>query len=460
MKWFSICKKTGREMVRDRTALFFSLLFPAIFILIFGFAFGSFTGGNNTYTIAVINLDEGVEINNATLNHGEMFISVLKEMHYLDSKGRDTSTPIFKVRTDLDTGEAQDLVENQDLVAYIIIPGNFSEAVSSEAERFVSNALSARIRDMLSEAGNDPNATAAILANIADGTGGFPGFDDNIAANVILKGDPGDSSYFSASGIIKGVLQGYVKEIGKITLEESQKDLSFEVDPSSQDPYVLIEDRAMEVSEFTVFDYQVPGIMVFGLLMSAMGVSISLAREESRGTLTRLKLTKMNSFDMLFGYTVPYAVLACVQIMILLGVALLMGYHYDPAANLGLALFIAVWGCLATVALGLILASLVKNEDQAGYISPAVAVPLTFLTGSFFSLPTITFTDDFLGTGRPFELFDWLPWTQCNRALTKTLTYAASPGDVLGEIVIMATLTAILFGVGVVLYHRKRLRAI
>ena len=41
MRWWAITKKTGKEIVRNRMALFFSLLFPVIFILIFGAAFGS-----------------------------------------------------------------------------------------------------------------------------------------------------------------------------------------------------------------------------------------------------------------------------------------------------------------------------------------------------------------------------------------------------------------------------------
>ena len=65
-----------------------------------------------------------------------------------------------------------------------------------------------------------------------------------------------------------------------------------------------------------------------------------------------------------------------------MGVSLLVGYNYNPDANLGLAVFVALWGCLATVALGLIMASLAKDEDQAGTLGPAVVVPLSFVTST------------------------------------------------------------------------------
>ena len=469
MKWTAITRKSGFELVRDKGSLFFALLFPAIFMLIFGFAFGTFTGGNTTYNIAVINEDAGISMNGSAVNHGENLISVLKDMRYIDGDGKNTSDRVFDVRKDLSISEARELVEDGDLTAYVIIPANFSAAVNAESWRYVRHVVGDSIQAAMT--GNDNNASGEDVirqlmeqmtssGSSGSGGGGMDTMDDNVTADIVLKGDPGDSSYYSTSGIIQGVLRGYVEGAGKKTLEMSRPYLPMEVDPSSQDPYILFRDEALEASDLTVFDYQVPGIIVFGLLMSSTSVCIILAREESKGTLTRLKLTKMSSFDMLFGTTIPYTVLAVLQVFVLLGVALMMGYQFDPEANLALVVFIALWGCLATVALGLILASIAKNENQGGYLGPMVSVPLSFLSGAFFSLPTITFTGNFLGTGKPFELFDWLPWTQCAKALGKCLTHGAEFGDVTMELYIMMVMTAILFTVGVVLYHRKKLRKI
>ena len=414
MRWVAITKKTSKEMVRDRMALFFSLMFPMIFIIIFGAAFGTFTGGNTTYNIAIINYDEGIELNDTEINHGEIFISILKNMKYLDSNGKNTSTKVFAVKTDLTEERAQELVEDQDLTAYVIIPHNFSAAVMAESIRYVQSAISASLSS------SDPATMQYIIQQLmgnmtGNGSGFYSGIQDynsNATGMVLIQGDPGRSTYFSASGILDGVLRGYLEEAGIKNLEYSEKFLPFPVDPSALKPHVTIENLAMKSSEFSAFDYMVPGIIVFAILMSGITVTIFLAKEESHGTLTRLKITKMSSFDLLFGTTIPFTLLAVVQVLILLAFALLMGYHYNPDANLVLAIFIALWGCLATVALGLILASLAKNEDQAGSIAPAVTVPLSFLTGAFFPMPTVILSNNFLGTGKTFELFDWLPWTQ------------------------------------------------
>ena len=461
MRWVAITKKVAKELVRNRMALFFSLLFPLLFIIIFGAAFGQFTGGNTTYNIAIINHDEGIELNDSQVNHGEILITILKEMKYRDSEGKNTSTKVFDVSSDLTEEKAQERVEDRDISAYVIIPHNFSAAVLAESMRYVQSAVSASLTSA------DPITVQTIIQQLMGNlTGndtpfefGIPEYDKNATATVEIQGDPSQQSFFTVSGIIDGVFRAYVETVGINNLKFSQEYLPFPVDPSVMEPHVNIKNLAMGSSELSSFDYMMPGLIVFALLMGAMAVTISLVKEESRGTLTRLKLTKMSSFDMLFGTTLPYTLLGITQMLILLGVALLIGYNYNPNANLGLALFIVIIGALASVALGLILAAVAKNEDQAGNLAPAICVPLSFLTGAFFPMPTVTLTDNFLGTGKSFEIFDWLPWTQCSKALGKTLTFGSDFEDVSLDITLMIIFTIILFALGVALYHKKRLRA-
>jgi ABC-2 type transport system permease protein len=121
---------------------------------------------------------------------------------------------------------------------------------------------------------------------------------------------------------------------------------------------------------------------------------------------------------------------------------------------------IAIIAGAASVALGLILAAISKNEEQAGSIGPAVTVPLSFLTGAFFPMPTVILSDNFLGTGKSFELFDWLPWTQCSKALSKVLIYGSSFDEIKMDMALLITFTIVFFIIGVILYHNRRLRAI
>ena len=238
MRWVAVTKKAARELVRDRMALFFSLLFPLIFILIFGAAFGQFTGGNTTFNIAIINFDEGIELNDTEINHGDNLVKILKDMKYRDNDGNNISTKVFDVQTDLSEEEAQDVVDDRDISAYVIIPRNFSAAVLAESMRYVQSAISASLTAV------DPASMQAVIQQLmvnltGDGSIfgiGIPAYDRNATAIVLIQGDPSQSSFFTASGIIEGMLRAYVEEAGIRNLEASQEHLPFPVDPSTTMP--------------------------------------------------------------------------------------------------------------------------------------------------------------------------------------------------------------------------------
>jgi ABC-2 type transport system permease protein len=408
-----------------------------------------------------LNLDEGVQLNGTSVNHGENILEFLDTMKYVDSEGDNTSISVFNVHSDLTVDEAQEMVEDQDLTGYVIIPQNFSAAVLAESIRYVNSVIAISVQDQI---GDNPTQEEiqGVIMNITGASAGLqnviPNYDENATATVILQGDPGGADYFTFSEITNRVVSFYIDNVGKTTLEQIEPLLPFAIDPSLQEPRVSVRDEALEVSEFTIFDRMFPGFIVFALLMGAMIVTINLAKEESRGTLSRLKITKMSSFDILFGTTIPFTLLAVAQLFILVGVAIGMGFKYHPEANLGLAILIALIGAIASVALGLILAALVKNEDQAGTVAPGLIVPLSFLTGAFFPMPGVTLSENFLGTGKSLQLFDVLPWTQCVTSLKKVLTFGADFNDVAMEIGLMIVFTMVLFAIGVFLYHKKRLR--
>jgi len=473
MRWVTIAKKSGLEVFREPMSLFFMLLFPMIFIFIFGAAFGSFTGGNTTYKLGLINLDEGLELNDTVINHGENLLEILENIKYQDSEGRNTSVHVFEVRLDLTEKKAQELVEDQEITAYIVIPRNFTEGVIAESMRYVKSAISSSIQDQF-ESGlgetntTDPQAMENFMKQmISEITGGdevleniILDYDENTRATVEIQGDPGGASYYTVSSILESIFSAYIKESGLRTLEEAREILPFSINPDFQEPNVILENKAYEASDFSIFDYQVPGFFVFALLMGAMTVTIFMAREETRGTLSRLKITKMSSFDLLFGTCMIFMLIAVAQLFILLGAALLLNFHYHPDANIGLALLIAMIGALASVALGLIMAALAKNEEQAGSIAPAITVPLSFATGAFFEMPTVILTNNFMGTGKSFGIFDFLPWSHCTKGLSKVLIYGADFQEVSYDISLLTLLTIILFIISVILYHKRRLRSI
>ena len=83
MKFISIAVKDFKELIRDRRGLFFILLFPIFFMMIFGFAFGGMGDNNTPHNIAVVNLDQGtINSTGSNVNYGNNLITVLEDQNY------------------------------------------------------------------------------------------------------------------------------------------------------------------------------------------------------------------------------------------------------------------------------------------------------------------------------------------------------------------------------------------
>jgi ABC-2 type transport system permease protein len=196
---------------------------------------------------------------------------------------------------------------------------------------------------------------------------------------------------------------------------------------------------------FTAFDYLAPGMMVFAILMLATSVATILTREVESGTLRRLKLSKMTSFDFLFGGLLPWSLVAAAQVLILFAVAIGIGFHWQGG----------IIGGIASISLGMIIASFARSPPQAGQLGTLVAVPLTFMVGAFFQLPQMVI-GSFMG--QQIQVYDILPWYHVANALRYVLTYTVSWDTIMYQIVWAVVLSAILFVIGVFLFSRNRLR--
>lgn len=204
--------------------------------------------------------------------------------------------------------------------------------------------------------------------------------------------------------------------------------------------------------KFTSFDFVAPGMIVFAILLLATTVAGSLSRELDKGTLARLKLTKMRGFDLLLGGLIPWSMVVVLQVVILLAVAIAIGFHWQGGVNsILLAIMVGIIGGIASIALGMIIAAFAQNDDQATNLGTLITVPTSFLVGAFFPLPNV----EILGV--PFNAF--LPWTHTLTALRSLLTYGGGWNDISYQVFISVVFTVVLFAIGVILFSRNRLRA-
>ncbi len=423
MKFISIAIKDFKELIRDQRGLFMILGFPLFFMLVFGFAFGGMGQENEPHLLAVVNYDQGANfpLTNEEVNFGNNFTEVLQ-----DSKYEDSDVNLFNVTVTTES-EADRLIKSREVDAAIIIPEDFSQSMV----QLINSNL------------NQQN-----IMVIPEGTTN----SSNNFTSVIIKGDTSFSNFGVSQAILVGTLQQFQEE----TVSAISETISPSTAPSAESITTSVE-SVPGTESFSMFDFLAPGMMVFAILLLATTVAAALSREVETGTLARLKMSRMRSFDLLFGGLIPWSLVAAAQIVILLVVAIIMGFKWQGGLNsLILAILIAVIGGIASVALGMIIAAFAKNDRQAANLGTLVTVPVSFLSGAFFALPPVVI-GDFLG--KQVQIYDLLPWTHTLTALRAVLTFGEGLNDITYSLGWMIVLTLILFVIGVGIFSRTRLSA-
>lgn len=448
MKIPIVAVKGIKETFRDKRSLVFLLAFPIMFIVVFRVAFGWGATENETYTIAVLDMDEGtgpwdsndppwmeqvnagMHINmtgrqfmdqfvlNGSTGAGEQFVEEwLGTAMYEDGKTR-----MFKVRTVTSLEEGEELVKDGDVAALIIIPTNLTDAVMGVAD-------SAGVEEV-----------RAHSITVGDPLEGYA------HARVDVRGVQGDLNYAFASSVVEALLRVYTETTGIKVRQVVGTVLGGPAPVRGalvQGAFVSMG----ETEEFVAYDWIAPGLLVFGLMMVTMFVAATLSMEVHNRTLDRLRLTKMNAVDMMGGEIARWMVIGLLQVLILFAAVVLVGTHFagSPGSTLPYAIIVGLTVVLASVALGLVVSSFVDDPEQASNLTTLVVVPLSFLTGAFFDLrlPGI----------------EYLPWAQGSTAMRQLMIYD-NVGAAMTNTALCLVGGVVLFAIGALLFHYKRLRGV
>ena len=390
MKIMDIITKNMKELIRDKKNLFFLLLFPIIFMLVFGVAFGSDSTTNPTIDIAIVNQD--VDVNNQS--YSQMLIDNIKDVKTNDSK------KMFNIIEADSQDHAQKLLESDNVSCILIIPDDFS-------------------RNMQEEITTQSNKTPQLT----------------------FKADTTQTNNMIAQNVIDNVINEY-----SISINSQLTSASFNA--------IKLNIEGLEgTNDFTQFDYIAPGLIIFAILMTVTTVTSSISRETENGMLKRLKLSYMKSSDYIIGNLATWCIMGIIQVIIMLLVAVFLGFHWNGGLNsLLLACLVGFIATIPSVAVALIIVSLTGSVDQATNLSAIIAVPLSFLAGSFFPLPE-AYICEFMG--HHIQLYELLPWNQALTALKQLLLYGNQIDAIWINILLILIIGIILLFISILLFKRK-----
>ena len=210
----------------------------------------------------------------------------------------------------------------------------------------------------------------------------------------------------------------------------------------SAGPLVSIE--ALPGRTFGYIDFLVPGIL--GLTLMQLGlfsVAFGFVQLKRTGALRRLFATPTSPAYFLAAQVTSRLIIGLTQVFVLLGIGLWFGLHL--VGSIVLLVAVSLLGSIIFLALGFAIAGWAKNEDQAAPVANLVSLPMTFLSGVFFSRDAMP---AFLRT-----ITDYLPLTYLNHALRAVVNDGAGVTQIGGDLLGLAVWAVIAFVVAVRLFR-------
>lgn len=132
--------------------------------------------------------------------------------------------------------------------------------------------------------------------------------------------------------------------------------------------------------------YMVPGVMsMLMCLITILLTSMSVAREKEMGTIETLTAAPIDSWDLMLGKTIPFIILGAVQAVLILVFAV-VAFGLPIRGPIGFLFFASLLMITATVAIGLLISTISKSQQQAMLGGFIYLFPSYLLSGLMFPI--------------------------------------------------------------------------
>jgi len=404
---FAIAKTDFLGIVRNKTAIFFTLLFPLFFLIIIGFTFGTQgTGETSRIHVGTVNLDGNMIDVNGTVSQnstiGNVFVQVLKDANFTVYE--------YGVYGDKDTnGTAAYDISRGEIKIAVVLPANFTETLSYQYTDSLGIPISTKARLDLYTDPSDPTGSIIAQQSVLGFISGFIKYYQETAINQLPEN-----------------LQDYAEVLADpITVSTSEADVTGR--------------------QLRWIDYMVPSTLGLVLLWSGLNhASVAIATERTKGTFQRMVIAPVSSITVLAGKLVSSLAIVYLSAFIMLASGLLL-FQVNLYWNIPAIILAVFLGALSAIGIGLIISSIAKNEEAANSIAVLISVPLQFFIGAFFPLDIMP---------EPAQIFgEALPFTKLVYAMQDIMTKNLPFEAVMPEIIYLTISGLILFVVGIIAYR-------
>ncbi|HLO14119.1 MAG TPA: ABC transporter permease [Anaerolineales bacterium] len=211
-----------------------------------------------------------------------------------------------------------------------------------------------------------------------------PGLSRDVATGkpasiqVLVDGTQSNAALLSV-GYVNEIVRRYSSEIETTRLSSSGKSMSGL-------PGIVNNVRAWYLPELRYIHYGMVSMVTLAVVLLGIRLaSASIIREKESGTLEQLMVTPITPLELILAKVIPMIVLEIGGLLI--GVTLSffvfgVAPHGNPIATLLLFIALSTLAFLATVGIGIWIATYARNQIQALLLTFFVLFPMMFLSGT------------------------------------------------------------------------------
>jgi ABC-2 type transport system permease protein len=189
--------------------------------------------------------------------------------------------------------------------------------------------------------------------------------------------------------------------------------------------------------------FLVPGIILLSFAFLTDSAGMILARDRERAFLSRLLTAPLRANDFILAYSLPYILVAIIQIVVVFAVGGLLGL--EISGNLGLVFLVLFVMSIGYIGLGMILGSLFTYTQAP--IVWVVVMLLTVFGGAWMDLVEIG--------GVIQSSMNVLPFAHALDASRDIMVNGAGFGDITIDLLWVLGYTLVFFALGVFLFRRR-----
>jgi ABC-2 type transport system permease protein len=337
--------KDLRLLMRDRIGAFFTFAFPVLYALLFGLMFSG--SGADAVDLAVVDRDRTAG------SHG-----------FID---RLTATPAVAVHLAPDEASGAELVRTGRAAALLVLPEGFGDPIGAMLS----------VRPLVLSGVVDPSrkAEAAVVQGVAQGLlleHAAAALSDPESARATLDRvratiDPADGERLEAIASLSAGFDGLARLSGSLPIA-----------PRLELAQLSSAERSVPPSAFSLTFAQGAA---WGLMACALGSSLSLVGERSRGTLTRLTLAPVGRWQILSGKALACFATSLAMMVVLTLVVHLPFFGVRPVSY-GLLAAAVLSSCAAFVGVMMLIASFGRTVAAVEGFGRSVLLVLALMGGA------------------------------------------------------------------------------